>query len=272
MKLSNIFAAAFAALPLHAAALTFVTLTGAGSLSDTALRTVAPALERESGEAVVVLNQPGGGGVVGLRHARNMPHAVLVGNSSLGHVQLTGAAPDLDPLNDYVPLYGLTRSEFGVFVSAQSAVTSVSDLKGSLLVGTASPMSVMSAALLDQKLGTSSTVVNYKQFGQALADLAGGRLDYMTGPVNAAAVQGLLQAGRLKQVGTLADLGVADFSWSGFFVHRSTPAEERKRLEGILQRAVNSTPLDGRLAVDGLILRRIQLDELKGMRSAVKVP
>jgi len=256
--------------------LNLITLTGPGSLTDTALRKVAPAIERETGMAVVIQNLPGAGGILGARAALEAPAdgaTVLMGNSSLVHMALTQPAMGFDPVAAFAPLQGLVRGEFGVFVPAASAVRAPADLRagGQTFVGVASPMGSMSAILLDRTLGLQSVEVGYKQFGQAVADLAGGRLSHMTGPVDASALRAMLDAGRIRQVGTLAELGVADFSWSGFFVRADTPTQTQRSLAEALRRAVSTTPLDGRLDVSGQELRRIQLGEAPTMRAALKL-
>lgn len=264
----------FVLLPAHAGGVQFITMTGTGSLADTALRQVAPAIERELGAAVVIQNQPGAGGVLAARQVLDAPAdgaTILVGNPSLGHMRLTGAAKGFDPIEDFVPLQGLATSEFGVFVPSESPVRSAQDLAQlrDPMVGSASPMSTMSAALMDQRLGMKSTVVGYKQFAQAVADLAGGRLDYMTGPSSASAVQGMLQSGKIRQIDTLRSLGVPDFGWTGFFVHRNTPLSVQRRLSHALQRAVLASSLPGKLTADGMILRRIQRSEVPQMEKAL---
>lgn len=262
-----------AALYAHAQPITMVTMTGTGSLSDTVLRQVQADVEREVGQPIVVANNPGAGGLLAARQVTQAPadgRTILVGNSSLEYLALTGANPGGEGL---VPLAGLAQSAFGILVPAASPAKRSADLADlqDPLVGVASPMSAMSASLLDAKLGMHSTQVPYKQFGQALADLAAGRIHYMTGPLTASAVQGLVQSGHIRVLGSLREIGVPDFGWSGFFVRSTTPVEVRQHLAAALQRAVSASRAEGALPVDGRELQRMQSAELPQMRRALGI-
>jgi tripartite-type tricarboxylate transporter receptor subunit TctC len=215
-KLISFFLLMLAA-SLHAQPLTFITITGTGSLSDTALRQAAPAIEKHTGRQVVVLNMPGGDGLVALRHFQNTAGSVLVGNSALSYLEATGrlsAQPH--------PLGGLTKSDMAVYSKASSLNELIG--KRTLTAGSTSPMVEMALRVFDDEQGTKTTPVGYKQFGQAVIDLAAGRLDYLLAPVGSGAIEGMVATGKITRVHVIGPL----FTWSAFFTMQPNPLLARQ--------------------------------------------
>lgn len=194
--------------------LTFITLTGQGSLADTAIRQSALAIERHTGRQVLVVNMPGGSGLVGLRHFASLPpdsDTILVGNASISYHKHLG---NFD--SELTPLVGLAEADLAVFVSASGEFQTLSDLKktpNKLLAGSTSPMVELSIHLVDEQHGTKSEVVNYKQFSQAVIDLSQGRINYLPAPKGAQVINAMLDAGRIKEIHNLGPL----FTWVALF-------------------------------------------------------
>jgi tripartite-type tricarboxylate transporter receptor subunit TctC len=194
----------------HAQPLTFVTLTGAGSLSDTAIRQAAPEIEKQTGRPVVVVNMPGANGLIGVRYFLSQPsdQTVLVGNSSIGYLKAVGQFDG--PL---IPLAGLTKTDLAVYTSDKSPFAAA--YRGSTLrAASTSPMTNMSICMFDSQHRTATTIVPYKQFGQALIDTVEGRVDYVVAPSGAASLEGMVSAGRLR----MAHLLGPKFGWNALFV------------------------------------------------------
>lgn len=194
----------------HAQPLTFVTLTGAGSLSDTAIRQAAPEIEKQTGRPVVVVNMPGANGLIGIRYFLSQPsdQTVLVGNSSIGYLKAVGQF--YGPL---IPLAGLTKTDLAVYTSGKSLFAAA--YQGSTLrAASTSPMTNMSICMFDSQHRTATTIVPYKQFGQALIDTVEGRVDYVVAPSGAASLDGMVNAGRLR----MAHLLGPKFGWNALFV------------------------------------------------------
>jgi tripartite-type tricarboxylate transporter receptor subunit TctC len=194
----------------HAQPLTFVTLTGAGSLSDTAIRQAAPEIEKQTGRPVVVVNMPGANGLIGIRYFLSQPsdQTVLVGNSSIGYLKAVGQFDD--PL---IPLTGLTKTDLAVYTSGKS-LFAVAYQGSTFRAASTSPMTNISICMFDNQHRTATTIVPYKQFGQALIDTVESRVDYVVAPSGASALKGMVNAGKLH----MAHLLGPKFGWNALFV------------------------------------------------------
>lgn len=244
---------------VKAGTLTFVTLTGAGSLSDTAIRQAAPAIEKHTGKAVVVVNMPGANGLIGMRHFMAQPadgKTLLVGNSAIGYLLETKqihVAP--------VPLVGLAKTEMAVYtyvgVPSLAALMKKTDLKA----GSTSPMTELSIRLFDDAHKVKTTAVGYKQFGQAVIDLAAGRIEYLIAPTGVSAIEGMVAAGKIHKVASLG----AQFTWNAIFTH---PDSGDEVLSSQLAQAVKETDFTSlqRFAVGPMGVRQIQNQESKLMQ------
>lgn len=195
----------------HAQPLTFVTLTGAGSLSDTAIRQAAPEIEKQTGRPVVVVNMPGANGLIGVRYFLSQPsdQTVLVGNSSIGYLKAVGQLDD--PL---IPLAGLTKTDLAVYTSSGKNPLALTAHSSKLRAASTSPMTNMSICMFDSQHRTTTTMVPYKQFGQALIDAVEERVDYVVAPSGAASLEGMVAAGKLR----LAHVLGPKFGWNALFV------------------------------------------------------
>lgn len=216
----------FAKNPLY-----IITTTGPGSLSDTSIRKISNNIEVEMLQPVIILNIPGADGILAMKKAIELSKTddvILLGNSSLSYVKLVHQNLEFDPFIEFVPISGLSKSEFGIFVSSVSSITSLKDLINTknLLVGTASPMSIMSAKAIDIKFSTNSTIVNYKSFAQLVADLSENRLNYITAPIESSIIAGFVSTGKIKQLEHLSKINIPDFGWNAIYVHKNMPKDK----------------------------------------------
>jgi tripartite-type tricarboxylate transporter receptor subunit TctC len=195
----------------HAQPLTFVTLTGAGSLSDTAIRQAAPEIEKQTGRPIVVVNMPGANGLIGVRYFLSQPsdQTVLVGNSSIGYLKAVGQFD-----GSLTPLAGLTKTDLAVYTSGSKNLFAAGSRDANLRAASTSPMTNISICMFDSQHRTATTIVPYKQFGQALIDTVEGRVDYVVAPSGAASLEGMVSAGRLR----MAHLLGPKFGWNALFV------------------------------------------------------
>jgi DUF1365 family protein len=83
--------------------------------------------------------------------------------------------------------------------------------------------------LFDEKNKTRTTVVGYKQFSQAVVDLAAQRIDYIIAPSGVSAIEGMVSAGRIQ---TVENLGY-QFSWNAFFGLASSDELSRQLLAAV---------------------------------------
>lgn len=243
-----------------------LTLTGAGSQSDTAARYFAPLLETHLGQPVVVMNVPGGEGLVGMRTFMGMGEgceAMMVGSAAVLFAGLHPEKAGFDAMEQFVPIHGLSNNHSLIVVNAALPIHSLADLvkyhgkEQRLVAGSISPQTTTSLGMLDKSLHIQSDIVNYKQSSQMAVDLAGGRLDYSIVLSGTTGVQGLLDSGKLRaiavvgnkrisaypEVATIREQGYTApevFYWSSFFANKNTSPACRKRLEGVVAQTLNS--------------------------------
>jgi tripartite-type tricarboxylate transporter receptor subunit TctC len=231
----------------------------AGSGVDTIVRAASAALSKElGGQAVVVENLPGAGGITGTsalvraqpdgntiafvsnNHAVNpsvykkMPYDSL---ADITPISVVGATPfvlvvnpNKLPAKNAKELVALLRAKPGVYNFASSGNGTIIHLAGEMFVDAA---------------GVEAKHIPYKGVGPMLADLIGGQVDF--GVVAVPAVQGHLQGDALRAIGvmgksraaslpnvpTIAEQGFPDVDIAGWFAVIGPPrlaAAEVKRL------------------------------------------
>jgi tripartite-type tricarboxylate transporter receptor subunit TctC len=231
----------------------------AGSGVDTIVRAASAALSKElGGQAVVVENLPGAGGITGTsalvraqpdgntiafvsnNHAVNpsvykkMPYDSL---ADITPISVVGATPfvlvvnpNKLPAKNAKELVALLKAKPGVYNFASSGNGTIIHLAGEMFVDAA---------------GVEAKHIPYKGVGPMLADLIGGQVDF--GVVAVPAVQGHLQGDALRAIGvmgksraaslpnvpTIAEQGFPDVDIAGWFAVIGPPrlaAAEVKRL------------------------------------------
>lgn len=191
--------------------LTFITMTGVGSFSDTAIRQVSKSIEQNTGKVVIVKNMPGANGLIALRHFmfyQNDENTLLIGNSAINYLLETNQI-DTSP----VIHIGLAKTELMVYTNSDIAdLKTLLEIK-ELRAGSTSPMTDVSIKMFDKQHNTKTLLVNYKQFGQALLDLSEKRIDYLIAPKEVAAVESFKSTGRIKEVLSLG----SDLAWNAIF-------------------------------------------------------
>jgi tripartite-type tricarboxylate transporter receptor subunit TctC len=125
----------------------------------------------------------------------------------------------------------------------------------------------LAGELFKLQTGIGSTHVPYNQFPQAVADLVGGRLQFMfitssvivphiqAGKVRALAVTGAKRIPALPDVPTMIEAGYKDFEisgWDGLVVRAGTPRSVIARLNTELIKAVRSSDVQERFASLGV--------------------
>lgn len=233
----------------YAGPMSILTTSGPGSLSDTAARFIQPLLAKEFNGTVIVENISGALGSIGMRAYQERPadgNTLLVGGTQVPYVSKKGPSIGFDPMEEFEPLYGLSYAPQLILVAKDSPIHSYKDLgvlykkKGHLNGGSSHPSTEMSLALLDKVTGATTTIVSYKMGVQLASELAGGFIDYTVSASGNTSTQGLLSTGILRSVGTLHELGVEEFSWTGLFIHKNTPPEVKARLRASVTKVMNS--------------------------------
>lgn len=244
--LATALAAAATASPFAALAqsvtVRFILPNATGSGVDTITRAAQPALAKALGAAVVVENQPGAGGVVGLQAlARSAPDGhtlAVVSNNVVIFPSVLKSLP-FDMPGDFTPIavVGATPMVLVVNPAKVSATNSkefIALLKAKPGVlnfasgGNATILHLAAELFLDAS-GTQARHIPYKGVGPMVTDLIGGQVDF--GVVALPSVQGHIRSGALRAIGllspqrtqaapeiaTFAEQGLADFSVDAWF-------------------------------------------------------
>ena len=280
-------AAPFALLPELASAqnkpIEWVVGYAAGGGSDVVARTVAEAMSKSLGRAIVVNNKPGA--------ATNIAADYVAKSRDFGNVMLTAdfatlaANPTLfsklpyDPVKDFAPIGLLARfplilvvgpqvpaKNFKEFVAwAKSQPEGVSYASA----GAGSPHH-LATELLRERTGLKLQHVPYRGAALAVQDLMGGQIPF--GLMDSASVQQHIASGKLRAIGvasparlktlgdipTIAEQGLAGFeafAWQGLVVPAGTSPDVVAKLSKALQEALDSTPVKARfqtLALEAL--------------------
>jgi tripartite-type tricarboxylate transporter receptor subunit TctC len=243
-------------------------------IADITARTVAQAMARELGQAIVVDNRPGAGSVVASSAvARAAPDGytlLLMSNANAVSTGLFRKLP-FDVVKAFAPITTLGFFDLGVFVASDSRFRSLKDVvayastnPGRLTIATISVGSTqhLAAELFKTKAGIDALIVPYKGTPAVLQALRTGEVDVVfeiLGPmlpqlsVKAIRVLAVTSGKRyagLPQVPTAMEAGVPDFavaSWNALAAPAGTPHAVIARLNRAAAEAVAQPAVQQRL-------------------------
>jgi tripartite-type tricarboxylate transporter receptor subunit TctC len=228
----------------------------AGGNSDIVGRLLAAKLAERLGQNVIVENRPGAGGMIGTNYvAKATPdgYTMLIPTGAFTAVAATVQKLPYDAVRDFNWVSMIVTYPFVLVVGNNSSLRTVNDLiaaakksPGKLVYGSVGTGSVfhLAAELVNVMAKTETTHVPYKGGGDSIADLIGGRIDFvfttLTGVypqieakrVRAVAVASLQRAPQLPGVPTVAETlpGYEVTSFAGLAVPRATPPAVVARL------------------------------------------
>ena len=233
-----------------------------GGLIDSMMRIIGPKLATELGQAVVIDNKPGAGGVVG---AADVARATPDGYTLLAAAPPLTTSPALSSKLPYraeqlVPIGIVGRVPNVLLVNPSKGINSVDDL---IARAKASPGKLnyasngngtslhLSAELFKSMTGTNIVHVPYKGAAAAVTALISNEVDMMfenlpsvlgqiqSGAVKALAVTTRTRSRVLRAVPSLSELKVGDFNvsaWYGLAAPTGTPPAILSRLETALEK------------------------------------
>jgi tripartite-type tricarboxylate transporter receptor subunit TctC len=214
----------------------------AGSGVDAITRALGPAVSKALNAPVVVENQPGAGGIVGLQTlARAAPDGMTLSVVSNNVVILPSVMKSMpfDMPGDFTPIAVLGETPMVLVVNPQKMP--VKDAKEFFALLKTKPRGFnyasggngtilhLAAELVLEAGGATATHVPYKGVGPMVTDLIGGQVDF--GVAALPSVQGHIKSGALRPIGmltsartpaapeipTLAEQGLNDFSVQAWF-------------------------------------------------------
>jgi tripartite-type tricarboxylate transporter receptor subunit TctC len=211
----------------------FVLPNATGSGVDAITRAMQPAFAKAMGASVIVENQPGAGGIVGLqtlgRAAPDGNTLSVVSNNVVIFPSLHKSLP-FDMPNDFTPIAVCGQTPVVLVthpkVPAKDSKELVALMKAkpdALTYGSSGAGTILhlaSAMYLDES-GTRARHVPYKGVGAMVTDLLGGHVDFVTAALPS--VQGHLKTGALRAIGVTTDKRVAAAPEIPTFVEQGLP-------------------------------------------------
>jgi tripartite-type tricarboxylate transporter receptor subunit TctC len=237
---------------------TLVVPLAAGGGSDVLARVFAPRLSEILGQAVVIENVGGAGGMIGAaRVAKAEPdgYQIVLGtlgthasSQSMYQKPLYNAANDFEPVSLIfdMPLVLTVRKDFPAnnlqeFIAYTRANQDKMQFGSSGVAGTGH----LACELLNSAIGVKVTHIPYRGGGPAMQDQVAGRIDYQCPLASVAAP--MIESGQIKAIAlmskdrspifpalaTMHEQGLTDFessAWNGFFLPKGTPASIVEKL------------------------------------------
>lgn len=246
-------------------ALTIIVPYPPGGLTDVVTRPMATKLSNILGKPVIVVNQPGAGGKIGLQAMLKAPHdGHTIGTvvpATMVSLPLTDKNYDIDPLKDFRPLT-IAVDTFMVLMANSDAGKTLKEFaanarahKGKFSYGTlgAGTSYHFYSVILSKELGIDAVHVVYKGDSAALNDLAGGLTQFLL--TSAAAGRTYIESGKavplaitsaersatLPDIPTLREQGVDLITegWVGYVVPSNVPAPVAQKLEAAMREAIH---------------------------------
>lgn len=195
--------------------ITWVVPFSAGGVTDTGARFLSKSLSERLGQAVVVENKPGAGGIVGSEYVANAKpdgYTFLYASSGpMTTIPATRKSLSYDPIKSFTPLYGMAVSPLVMVIAPDKPYKTFAEFvehakknPGKLnfaSIGTAAAQHLTGEIFA---LGTNTEVVHipYKATPPALTDIMSGTIDFMFDfPI---VLKPLIDAGKLRALATTA--------------------------------------------------------------------
>ncbi|MDP9902804.1 Bug family tripartite tricarboxylate transporter substrate binding protein [Variovorax ginsengisoli] len=263
-------AMAAAGLRAHATEkpLRLVLPVSAGSGVDTIMRAAVPSLTKAlDGQAVVIDNLPGAGGITGTSVVVRAPaDGLTLGIVSNNHVVNPSVFKKMpfDVLNDVTPICVIGATPFVLVVNAKVPAQNVRELQallkakpGEYNYGSSGNGTILhlGGAMFADAAGVDVHHIPYKGVGPMVADLIGGQIQMAVTSVPS--VQGQLKSGALRAIGvmgkarvpslpeipTVAEQGLPSVDIAGWFAligPAKLPGAQVERLHAAIVTAFNT--------------------------------
>jgi tripartite-type tricarboxylate transporter receptor subunit TctC len=256
----------------------FVLPNATGSGVDAITRAVQPALAKALGHPIVVDNQPGAGGVIGLQTlARATPDGFTLGVVSNNVVIFPSVIKQLpfDMPGDFTPIAIVGSTPMVIVVNKNVAANNSRELvallkskPGQLNFGSGGNGTILHLAgemFLDEA-GATARHIPYKGVGPMVTDLIGGQIEFAV--LALPSVQQHIASGALKAIGvctaqriaaapnipTFVEQGLPGYvmeAWFAVLGPKGLPAAEVKRVHDALGVAFNDAGVKEAMAKMG---------------------
>ena len=247
----------------------------AGSGADILVRYYSDRLARLAGKPVLVENKVGAQGNIATEYvARAKPDGYTImitpASSTLAAARHIFKQLSFDPVRDFTPVTTLAKLSFAIAVDAKRPIHSIAELTeylkkkpGDGNYATGSNTGLVAAELYKEMAGLKSTHIPYKAAPNALSDLLGGEVDFMSydvtflmaqaraGRVRMLALTSATRLSMLPEVPTMAESGFPGYEidlWFGLMAPGRTPQPVQARLNAEVNKALQAPELKEKLA------------------------
>jgi tripartite-type tricarboxylate transporter receptor subunit TctC len=261
-----------------------------GGAYDTVLRAMQGAIQEELGQPLVIENNAGAGGIVGLQiGVRAAPDGYQLTQAGVSQLVLNPLFSETpyNTLKDFTPIGMIGDLTMALYVHN---TVPVKDLKGLLEYAKANPGKInygssgvgmsfhLAGEMLSQKSGASLTHIPYKGTAQALQDLYAGRLQMMFYPPNGAVLgqikQGVIRPvaamsekrlSQLPETPTFEEAGLGNLGvtgWGGMVGPAGLPRDIALKMNGALNKASARPEMAKAYETMTMVPNRISPDEM----------
>jgi tripartite-type tricarboxylate transporter receptor subunit TctC len=247
---------------------------GAGGIGDLTARVIAQKMGDSMGQAIVIDNRPGAGGIQAFQAALQAPadgYTLVMGGNGTAISQSMFKKLPYDILKDFTQVSAMARFSLVLLVKPDSGIRSVADLvaqakahPGKLNFGTTSVGSTqhLSAELFKSVAGVDAQVVPFKVSAELYTALRSGNIDVAfefvppvlssikSGAVRALAIAADKRHPSLSDVPTTAEGGLKGYevtSWNAVSVKTGAPKAIVDRLNKEFVAAINSPEVSQKL-------------------------
>ncbi|MBP0623151.1 Bug family tripartite tricarboxylate transporter substrate binding protein [Cupriavidus consociatus] len=267
-----------------------------GGAVDMMARTVAEALQKTFGQAVVVENKSGAGGLIGVSAAAKSPadgYTLVIGSTGPFSVSasLLQRVP-FDPVKDFVPIARLAQMPSYLVVNANVPVSTVTEFLALVrskpgrftYASTGNGLSQhTNMELLKSIANLSILPVTYRGSAPAISDLLGHQVDMMielgpqviphirAGKLKVLATTSATRTELLPKVPTLAESGVPGFeayTWFALYAPAGTPQAIVSKVHEALTKEFDGPEIRTRLSAIGAEVALNSPTELAAFQAA----
>ncbi len=243
--------------------LSFIIPASPGSGADILARELSVIAEKEMGQRLLVVNKPGGSGLVALQAVLDQPadgHTLFIPTRSIPPVVLNMTKNVTMSHKDFEYIMCIAGDYFLLSVNANSPFKTLEDLvahakknPGALKVGGTFMGSThyLIQTLFAKAAGFKASWVPFKSSGDAVVAIAGGHVDAaisnpetLSAQMDAKKVRVLASSSAKRiypDVPTFKEKGydLVELQWRGLMVKKGTPAPVVARLHNVFRKAIN---------------------------------